>query len=587
MDLLNDKSLLFIVLATGGGIVLIISLLAMIAKFYRRCGADEALVRTGAGGNKVVIGGGIMVYPILHQLQHVSLRSVKLSVERAGRMALVTADKIKANVSTELFIKVEPLGEDVLAAARSFGERNLDEHAIGDLIEGKLTDALRSVSANKTFMALHSERKEFAEAVQAALAEELKKNGLTLENVSITAFAMIPVSELDERDVFDADGLRAITESVQANREKTNQIQRDKENAIQETNVRARLRQLELEQAKAFAEAEQQRKVQEYAAAQAAETAKAIFIQEQSRDLAAYEKSQAVETGRIQQEAAIAVAEADKQRREREAMIQAEKALQAAEIAKRREIEAAGIEKERVVQAAEIEREKTIEVARVGKVIAVVQSEEQQARATAAKALALAEEETARQAITTASETAHAERERQKRVIDAQAEADVRVALARGEIAQAEARALAAKKEAEAIETLAGAELSRRTAEAEARKKHIEAESSVAMKLVMRDLALKAIEVMPAVAHELMEPARHISEIKVLQTQPQGGSTNGVAGAASPILKTILEAGAAYPVMRELVGFAKEEKLDEKVKALLSEMSSPTPAGEPVAEAAE
>lgn len=581
-DLINDKSLLFILMVTAGGIVLVVSLLAMIAKFYRRCGADEAVVRTGAGGNKVVIGGGIMVYPILHQLQRVSLRSVKLSVERAGRMALVTADKIKANVSTELFIKVEPLAEDVLAAARSFGERNLDDHSIGDLIEGKLTDALRSVAANKTFMALHSERKEFAEAVQAALSEELKKNGLTLENVSITAFAMIPVTELDERDVFDADGLRAITESVQANREKTNQIQREKENAIQETNVRARMRQLELEQAKAFAEADQVRRVQEYAAEQMAETAKAIFIQEQSRDLAGYDKSRAVETGRIQQEAAIAVAEAEKQRQERVAMIHVEKALQSAEIAKRREVEAAGIEKETVVQAAEIEREKTIEVARVAKSIAVVQSEEVQARASAAKSVALAEEEKARQSIITVEETSHAERERQKRVIDAQAEADVRVALARGEIARADARALAAKKEGEAIETLARAMLTKQTAEADGRKKHIEAESAVAMKLVMRDLALKAIEMMPAVAHELMEPARHISEIKVLQTN-QGNGSNGsnVAGAASPILKTILEAGAAYPVMRELVGFAKDEGIADKVKALLGEMSDASPVTAP------
>ena len=108
-EFFNNPNVLVIAGAIVGGVVLIISLLAMIAKFYRRCGADEALVRTGAGGNKVVIGGGIMVYPILHQLQRVSLRSVKLSVERAGRMALVTADKIKANVSTELYIKVDQL----------------------------------------------------------------------------------------------------------------------------------------------------------------------------------------------------------------------------------------------------------------------------------------------------------------------------------------------------------------------------------------------------------------------------------------------------------------------------------------------
>src|SRR6185369_15645746 len=188
----------------GGAVFVLITIFIMLSRFYRRCGADEALVRTGAGGNKVVIGGGILVYPILHQLLRVSLRSVKLSVERSGKNALVTADKIRANVTTELYIKVEPIAEDVLAAARSFGERNLDEHAIGDLIEGKLTDALRSVAANQTFMDLHSQRKQFAEHIQTALSEELKKNGLTLENVSITALAMVPVKDLDPHDVFDA-----------------------------------------------------------------------------------------------------------------------------------------------------------------------------------------------------------------------------------------------------------------------------------------------------------------------------------------------------------------------------------------------
>jgi uncharacterized membrane protein YqiK len=109
-----------------GLVFVVTTALGAMSRFFRRCGADEALVRTGTGGNKVVIGGGVMVYPILHQLMRVSLRSVKLSVEREGKNALVTADKIKANVTTELYIKVEPLAEDVLAAARSFGERNLE-----------------------------------------------------------------------------------------------------------------------------------------------------------------------------------------------------------------------------------------------------------------------------------------------------------------------------------------------------------------------------------------------------------------------------------------------------------------------------
>ena len=68
-----------------------------------------------------VIGGGVLIFPVIHQLLRVSLRSVKLLVERSGKNALVTGDKIKANVTTELYIKVQPIAEDVMAAARLAG----------------------------------------------------------------------------------------------------------------------------------------------------------------------------------------------------------------------------------------------------------------------------------------------------------------------------------------------------------------------------------------------------------------------------------------------------------------------------------
>ena len=663
--LLNTAEFRWIVFGVLG-LVVVIVFLSSLARFYRRPAADEALVRTGSGGNQVAIGQGMMIVPILHQLMRVSLRSLKLSVERSGRNALVTRDKIKANVTTELYVKVAPVKEDVLAAARSFGDRSLNEQAIGELIEGKLTDALRSVAANQTFIELHAQRKQFAEHIQAALAEELAKNGLTLENVSITALAMVPVKDLDPHDVFDAEGLRAITESVQSNAEKTNQIQREKEIAIHFQNVEAKKRSLTMEQDQAQAEADQARRVQEYRATQSAETAKAIYIQEQARELAAFEKQQAVEKARISQEEAIAVAQASRMKAEREAQIATEKAQQAAEIAKQREIEAAMIEKEKTVQAAEIDRQKaleaatiekqkvveaaeiakqqTIETARVAKQIAITQSEEQASRAAALKAQADAEQQQAAQGIITVEETAKANREKQIAIIkseeaaqqsriaaereafkkkleaetaaaavkaQAEGEAAAKKAQADGEVARAqgaaraqelqaqaaakvvqievqaeadririsaEAKAKAAQQDADAMAALAEALKKRGEAEAQAKQKMVEAENAVATKFLMRDIAIKALDVLPQVTHELMRPAKAISEIKVLQlhgapgAQANGDAANGgsMFGAASPILKTILEAGAAYPLLRELLSFAQVDtgKLADKVRSL-------------------
>lgn len=658
MSLIEKPEVQVILLAVVVVIVLLSAIAVTFARFYRRCGADEALVRTGSGGNKVVIGGGVVVYPILHQLLRVSLRSIKLSVERSARNALVTRDKIRANVTTELFIKVEPIQEDVMAAARSFGERNLDEHAIGELIEGKLTDALRSVAANQTFMDLHGQRKQFAEHIQTALSEELKKNGLTLENVSITALAMVPVKDLDAQDVFDAEGLRAITESVQSNAEKTNAIQREKELAIKLQNVEAKKRALAAEQDQAQAEADQSRRVAEYSATQKAEQAQAVYIQ-----------NKAQETARISTEQAIAVAQQARLLVEREALIAAEKAQETAMIAKQRTIEAAMIEKEKTVQAAEIDRQKALEAAtiekqqvietaeivkqqaietgRISKQIAVAQSEEEAARAGALKAQAQAAMEQATQAIVTVEETAKANREKAIAIIkaeegaqqsriaaereafklkleaetraaavkaQAEGEASAKRAQAEGEVAKAQgaaqaqqfqadsaakvvrteaeaeadririsaqARATAATQEAQAMMALAEATLRRGEAEAEAKRKLIEAENQVSTKFLMRDVALKALEVLPDVTRELMTPAKSISEIKVLQLQGLGGSggASGEAspagasafGVASPVLKTILEAGAAYPLLREMMQFSQVDpsKLADKARALL------------------
>jgi uncharacterized membrane protein YqiK len=597
-DLVNHPTLFLVLLAVGLIIFVIAVVAVSLARFYRRCGADEALVRTGSGGNKVVIGGGVTVYPILHQLLRVSLRSIKLSVERSGRNALVTRDKIRANVTTELYVKVEPIHDDVLAAARSFGEQNLDEHAIGDLIEGKLTDALRSVAANQTFMDLHGQRKQFAESIQNALSEELKKNGLTLENVSITALAMVPVKDLDPQDVFDAEGLRAITESVQSNAEKTNLIQREKEIAIKLQNVEAKKRALSMEQAQAQAEADQGRRVAEYTATQSAEQAKTVYAQ-----------NQAQQEARIAQEQGIAVAQQARLQAEREAQIATEKAVeaatiakqkavQAAEIDKQKVIEAATIEKQRVVESAEIVKQQAVETAHIAKQIAVTQSEEQAARAAALKAQAEADQQQAQQAILTVEETAMANRQKQIAVIkaeeqaqearigaeaaasvvrtEAQAEADrVRIA--------AEARASAAAQEAAAIRTLAEATQRRGVAEAEARRRQVDAENGVAPKLLMRDVALKALDVLPDVTRELMAPAQAISEIKVLQLQGLGA--NGAAGGeghapapgfgvASPVLKAILEAGAAYPLLREMLAFSQvdTDKIADQARSLLARL---------------
>src|SRR5947209_3072612 len=75
----------------GGGVVLSIAGTVMACmSFYKRTAADMAFVRTGRGGNRVVLDGGTMVIPIFHRMLEINLRTMKLGVNPRGQNALIT-----------------------------------------------------------------------------------------------------------------------------------------------------------------------------------------------------------------------------------------------------------------------------------------------------------------------------------------------------------------------------------------------------------------------------------------------------------------------------------------------------------------
>src|SRR5688572_12572346 len=88
---------------------------------YRKTAANEALVRTGMGGSEVVLDGGIVVFPVAHQVVPVSLETMKLEVERQDQDALITQDNLRVDVKAEFYIRVNPSKEQILQAARSLG----------------------------------------------------------------------------------------------------------------------------------------------------------------------------------------------------------------------------------------------------------------------------------------------------------------------------------------------------------------------------------------------------------------------------------------------------------------------------------
>ena len=245
----------------GVGIILIVAITTIITRLYRRASANLAFVRTGQGGARVVKDGGMLVVPVLHQVIPVALETMRLNVERRGPHALITKDNLRVDLSAEFYIKVQANSDDILQAARSLGGRSVQPDAVSELVQEKLVSALRTVAATKDLHELHSKRDEFATAVQQIVTHDLASNGLTLESVTISALDQTDPAALQERNVFDAQGLRKIAEITQKARVERNVIEREAEQMIATKNVATRKQVLDLARDQATAEAEQKMKV--------------------------------------------------------------------------------------------------------------------------------------------------------------------------------------------------------------------------------------------------------------------------------------------------------------------------------------
>ncbi len=417
------------ILMTASGIALfvLVGILLVVTRLYHRTKASEAFVRTGAGGVKVIRDGGAVVVPFIHELMKVSLETIKMEVERAATDALITHDKLRADICAEFFVRVQPERESILQASRSLGERMSSASAVKELIEDKLVSALRTAAASKTLEQLNSERDDFLAEVTRLVTEDLRSNGLILETATISKLDQTDEQFLKAENIFDAQGRRKIAEITQLNLTERNRLVRAGEQARKEQDVMTRQELLEYERAQREAEA--------------------------------------------RQAALIATAEADATREAQERRLVAERQVELANVEKHKAIELAARMQQQAVEVAE--REKQEQIARAEKKRAAAERELHEAEAEREKAL---------QAIATVRVTEEAQRAKQKQVIDAEALAEQRFV---GEQRKADAEAYALRTQAEARKLSADAEAvavrTKAQAEAEAARQHADGAKANAM----------------------------------------------------------------------------------------------------------
>jgi flotillin len=525
------------------GVILFLIIGFLFASLYKRSTRDEAYVRTGLGGQKVVLDGGSVVLPVFHSMATVNLKTLRLEVARGGPDSLITKDRMRVDIGAEFYVRVKPDVSSIALAAQTLGNRTNDANELRELIEAKFIDGLRAVAATMNLEELQEQRAVFVKSVQDAVSADIQNNGLELESVSLTKLDQSDIRHFNPSNFFDAHGLTTLTKITKEREQERNQIVRTTEVNIARQDLAARQTTLTIESTKREAELAQQRDIANKTAAMRAETAK-------------------VEQTAVQNEAEYRI---------EQELVVANKQTEATQARETKKIEADLAVKRRTTEAG---RELQI-VAQEAAIIVATKSKEQseaQTIAETARALAISAEEK----VTTARSVEIAERDKIINVIAARKAAET---AAMPITVMAEAEKLAAANKAEAINVLAKADAAAATtratgvkslgqAEAEVETLKAEARNKLSPGMVEYDLDLARIKIIPAALEQAVRPIEKISEIKIFDTGSllgRGGAngaigaTGGGLGLGDGLASQLLSVSAFKPMIDKILteaGFA-------------------------------
>ena len=560
------SNLMEIALIVGLILVALMTIGLILARLYRRASKEVAFVRTGLGGQKVVMNGGALVFPVLHEVIRVNMNTMRLEVQRKDAQALITHDRMRVDVLAEFYTRVQPTSESIANAAQTLGQRTMMPDALRELVEGKLVDALRSVAAEMAMEDLHEQRVSFVQKVQVAVSEDLLKNGLELESVSLTGLDQTNREFFNPDNAFDAAGLTRLTSEIEEKRKRRNEIERETQVAIDQKDLETERQTLEIAREAEYARLQQEREIEIRRASQVAEIKREQADRDRDAKEAEIEAGQKVELAEI-----LAKRQVEEERIENE-----------------RAVKQRDIERQRAIETTEVDRQKTVELANQDRDIAVSEKSKAQSEAETQANHARAEAAKSEEMVVTAREIEVVEREKAVDLVNARRAAEreaIQVTIS------AEAEKNAAVDEGEAIRTLANANAEKVRIEAQGdadaermqvevaeRKYEVDADGTRALNeaenllsntIVDMKVRLKIVEHMADIVRESVKPIENIDGIKIVHFDGMNGingsnsvgeqSSNGPTGLADQVVASALQYRTQAPLVDALL---KEIGLD-------------------------
>ena len=331
--------------------LVVVFLMGMLAKMFRKAGPHEAIIVYGFRGTRIVKGGGTIIFPMVESAKELSLELMSFDV--APQQDLYTKQGVAVTVEAVAQIKVKSDPESVRTAAEQFLTKTpvLREGLIRLVMEGHL----RGIIGQLTVEQIVKEPEMVADRMRSTCADDMNKMGLEVisftikevrdKNEYITNMGRPDVARIKrDADVAAAEADRdtAIKRAEATRASAIAKAQADQERVAAETSSLAKQaeaqRDLEVKKA-AYQEATKKAQAQ----ADKAYEIETNIMQQQV-------VAEAVRVQQVERENQIKVQEAEISRREKELIATV---LKQAEVERQRIETIATAEKQRLISEAE------------------------------------------------------------------------------------------------------------------------------------------------------------------------------------------------------------------------------------------
>lgn len=523
-------------------IILVVIGILFLNRFYVKSTRENALVRTGAGGQKVVIDGGCFALPILHRVQKVTMRTAPVEIALASGQSVITSDKMRVDVEMEFHVRVDPTQTGVATAAQALGMKSNRIEELKELIDGKLINAIRAVGATKTLEELHTARGQYSKEIAEEVAASIVNSGLLLDSVSLQRLDQTPFAGLDEQNFFNAVGMRRLSEVVAQSRKERVKIEAEADIAVRQSQLEESQSRFEIDRLQHQAEIDSRQQIELMTARSEAEVA------------------------RIRSETARQVSEA--------------------ELLDDQKIKQAEIDRDLSLREWEMQALLKVEEVKVSNAIQLKAKRTEELGAEVSFEQARTKVIEAQENLQTQKDIVVAERVRKLAMIKSEQESELEESRVK---TQVQTLMKTAKAEADAVSVRAQAEKDKLKAEAEGRAAVIKAENSLSELQIEMKIEMHRLNKLPEIATQMMKPVEKIDSIRINHIGGFGGDGDKAGTSASPFnqaMQSVLGMAVQLPAMKNLgaeIGMDFDANLASRLSDSISRSKVPseeTSAGE-------